>query len=228
MTPGRLVRLDAYNGGTASSTITLSCSGQPTVSAILAASQLATLTTNWVGTCSAVTIDSTNGWDTNFDNLVISSGVAPTSTPRPTSTPTSTPTAGGAAQTLTFDDLAPPGRPLNGQYPTNVADWGTNTWYLSRPWGQFTTNSVSFNGPSSTSAVVMFLSPRRPVRLDAYNGGSATATVTLACAGLPTVTATLAANTIQTISTGWTGACTGLTVSSSNGWFTNFDNIVVQ
>jgi hypothetical protein len=37
----------------------------------LSANQRATITTNFPTPCSTVTIRSTNGWDTNFDNLVI-------------------------------------------------------------------------------------------------------------------------------------------------------------
>lgn len=238
LSPGWLVQLDAYNGGTASSTISLSCAGQHTVTATLAVNQVTTIATHWSGMCSSTTIGSSNGWDTNFDNLVVSTSSAVTSTPTPTSTPTSTstpqltrtptPTLTSTTQTLTFDDLTNPGRPLNGQYPTNVAVWGTNVWYLSAPWGQFTTNSISFGRASATSASFTLVGGRRLVRVDAYNGGSTPSTVVLACTGLPTVTATVAPNHIASISTNWTASCNTVTVSSSNGWFTNFDNIVLQ
>ena len=62
---------DAFNGGNGSSTVTLQCAGQQTVTRTLTAGQLTTIQTNWSGTCGSVTISSTNGWDTNFDNLVI-------------------------------------------------------------------------------------------------------------------------------------------------------------
>jgi hypothetical protein len=39
----------------------------------VAPNTLVTISTGWTGTCTSVTIASTNGWDTNFDNLVISS-----------------------------------------------------------------------------------------------------------------------------------------------------------
>jgi hypothetical protein len=131
-------------------------------------------------------------------------------------------------QTITFDDLANPNRPLNGQYPSGVADWGTNVWFLSGAWGQFRTQSISFNGAGSTSANVTFLSARRLVRLDAFNGGTAPSTVALTCTGQPTVSVTLPAGAMQTISTGWAGACSVINFSSSNGWYTNFDNILIQ
>ena len=53
------------------STITLSCTGQPNRQMTLAVGQLSTIITGWGGTCPNVTISSTNGWDTNFDNLVL-------------------------------------------------------------------------------------------------------------------------------------------------------------
>jgi hypothetical protein len=40
------------------------------VSVTLAPNGLQTITTNWTGTCTTVTIGSTNGWDTNFDDLI--------------------------------------------------------------------------------------------------------------------------------------------------------------
>jgi hypothetical protein len=70
-TARRLVSLQAYNGGGAGTTITLSCSGQPNRQTTLAAGQQATVTTGWSGTCASVTIASTNGWDTNFDTFVL-------------------------------------------------------------------------------------------------------------------------------------------------------------
>jgi hypothetical protein len=44
----------------------------------LASGEIATISTGWPGTCSTVTITSTNGWDTNFDNLVLANGAPPT------------------------------------------------------------------------------------------------------------------------------------------------------
>lgn len=71
VTPRRLVSVLAYNGGAVSSTVTLACAGQPTKTVVLAPGQIATINTGWTGTCSTVTVGSSNGWDVNFDNLVI-------------------------------------------------------------------------------------------------------------------------------------------------------------
>jgi len=238
ITPRRLVRLDADNGGGSASTVTLACSGQPTVSATLGAGQVSTLSTNWTGVCSTVTVTSSNGWNTNFDNLVFDSPTPPTATSTPTSVSTSTPTSvsiptasptadSAASGTVTFDNLSNLNRALSGQYPTGVIDWGSNAWYLSSPWRLFGTNSISFNGGGPTSASFTFVStPRRVVRVDAMNGDSGPSSVTLSCAGQRTAMFTVNAGQLVTLSTGWTGTCPTITVTSSNGWHTNFDNLV--
>jgi hypothetical protein len=252
--PRRLASLQAYNGGGGSTTVTVSCPGQPTKTQNVAAGQVATLNTGWTGTCSSVTLTSTNGWDTNFDNLVLDAGsggttASPTTmatatqtatvaatrtasaTMSPTRTPaaataTRTPTASPAAQTVTFDDRAGQNQVLNGQYPAGVIDWGTNQWYLSAPWGLFTTKSMSFNGAGLTSASFSFVTPRRLVSLQAYNGGSVASTITLNCAGQPTRTQSVPAGQVAAINTGWSGTCASVTLASTNGWDTNFDNLV--
>ena len=220
VSPRVLTHVDAYNGGSSSSTVTLSCAGSPSVSIALGANQMTTISTGWSSACSSVTLGSSNGWSTNFDNLAFSSGSSPT--PSPTSTPAPN------SRTLTFDDLSNPNRVLNGQYPSGVIDWGSNAWWLSGPWGRFTTQSISFNGSGATSASFNFLSPGRVVQVDVYNGGNTTTTVSLACAGQPTATTTLAAGQVLTLSTNWSGTCSTVTINSSNGWDTNFDNLVIQ
>ena len=134
--------------------------------------------------------------------------------------------AAAGTTTVTFDDLTSPNRALTGEFPTGVIDWGTGAWYLSGPWGQFTTNSVSFPSASATSGSFTFVSPQRLVQLDAYNGGTGASTVTLTCAGQAARTQSVAASTRVTITTGWTATCPSVSVSSSNGWNTNFDSLV--
>jgi len=155
----------------------------------------------------------------------------------------------GLIQTVAFDDLTNPNRVLNGVYPSGVLDWGSNRWYLSGPWGLFRSNSVGFNGggltsaplevasswrsvgfngAGPTSAVFTFVGARTLASVDAYNGGGSASTITLSCTGQATVTRSLAARQTLTIATGWTGTCTAVTVGSSNGWDTNFDNFVLR
>src|SRR5207302_2918697 len=56
------------------------------------------------------------------------------------------------AVTVTFDDQPEQDKPLDGQYPGGVIDWGSGMWYVSGPWQQLTTRSVSFNGPGLSRA----------------------------------------------------------------------------
>jgi hypothetical protein len=235
--PARLIQVDADNGGSATSTISLTCPGQPTVQSSLAAGQLATIRTGWSAICSSLTVSSTNGWDTNFDNFVLDNSGSPppptstptrTSVPTATSTPVPTATPTPASRTITFDDAAGQNRQLNGQYPSGLIDWGQHNWYLSGPVGKFTTKSISFNGAGPTSKSFAFVGAHRLLALDAYNDGDTSTTLTIACKGQPTVTATLTARQLGTISTGWTGNCGTVTITSSNGWITNFDNLRVQ
>jgi hypothetical protein len=148
------------------------------------------------------------------------SGTAPAPTPTPTPAPS-------GSWVITFNDLTGQQRTLNGQHPPAVADWGTAGWWLAGPWGAFTTKSIGFNGPGMTSGTFTLLTPRRVYSIDAFNGGEDT-TVTLACPGQTTRQVTLTAGQLATISTNWTGTCTSVTITSTNGWDTNFDNIVLQ
>jgi hypothetical protein len=89
---------------------------------------------------------------------------------------------------------------------------------------------MSFNGANLTSGTLTFVgtTPHQLLQIDAANGGSTATTLTFSCAGQPTRQATLLANQAATITTNWSGACTTVTVSSSNGWYTNLDNIVIN
>ena len=166
------------------------------------------------------------------------SQAAPTATRTPTPQPgqptpgpaTATPTPGTPAQqTVSFDDdKSGQNQPLNGQYPAGVIDWGAGQRYHAGPYGLFTTKSASFAGPGQTSAAFTFGAPRRPVSVRAYNGGGGATTVTLACAGNTTRTQSVPAGQVATISTGWAAPCGGpVTVTSSHGWDTNFDDLVL-
>jgi hypothetical protein len=127
--------------------------------------------------------------------------------------------------TVTFDDLTP-NQPLNGQYPSGVINWGTNFWFVSGPYAQFTTNSISFWDGAATSANFTFVAPTGLISLQASNGGTVASTISLSCAGNPTKTQLVDVNQLITISTGWLNPCSVVTIASSNGWDTNFKNLV--
>jgi hypothetical protein len=130
--------------------------------------------------------------------------------------------------TITFDDAQGQNRMLGGDYPQGIINWGVNRWWLSGPWQSFTTKSVSFNGPSRTSGVFTFMTPRRLISIQAYNGGNTATNLTFSCLGQTTRQVTLAAGQIATVDIGWTGPCSNVTITSSNGYFTNFDNMVIS
>ena len=108
-----------------------------------------------------------------------------------------------------------------------MIDWGTSSWYLSGPFGAFTNQSIGFNGPGLTSGSFNFITPKTLASIDAYNGGSAGSTITLSCAGQPDVPVSLNSHQLTTIQTGWTAPCASVTVGSTNGWDTNFKNLVL-
>jgi hypothetical protein len=152
-----------------------------------------------------------------------------TRTPVPNATATPTPGANpSTATTVNFNNLSNPNRALTGQYPSGVIDWGSGAWYLSGPYSSFRTNSISFNGAGPTSASFSLPTARRVLGLDAVNGGTTSSTISLACSGNPTVQTRLSPGQSATIRTNWTGTCSKVSISSTNGWYTNFDNIVVQ
>jgi hypothetical protein len=117
-----------------------------------------------------------------------------------------------APATVTFDERPGQEQPLNGQYPAGLIDWGAGGWYHSGPWGAFSTRSVSFANASLAQGT--------------FRGGPGSATVTLSCGGQTAVVATVPAGQVITLATGWTGPCAIVTVGSSNGWDTNFDDLV--
>src|SRR5260370_6572573 len=94
--------------------------------------------------------------------------------------------------------------------------------------GLFTGQSVSFYGRAQTTANFGILGQFRLLSVDAYNGGSGSSTVTLNCPGQATVQTIVPAGQSLTLQTGWTGACSPVTVSSSNGYFINLKNLVIE
>ena len=134
-------------------------------------------------------------------------------------------------QTVTFDDTQghDMDSQLDGQLPSGLIDWGSGDWYLSGPWLNLERNSISFNGDDLSTASFKFVSPHTLMMLDAYNGGEDSSTVTLKCSGQPDKTVQVDAGELLTINTGWSGnTCSTVTISTSNGWYTNFDNLVLQ
>jgi len=150
--------------------------------------------------------------------------------PATTMTPSRVGVSSALAQSTTlvdFNDLSPYNVPLDGEYPIGVIDWGIGAWYLSGPYGDFTDQSIGFNGPGPTSADFEFVTDLRLIGFQASNGSDIASTVSASCSGQTTVTQTVPGNSLVTFSTGWFDGCSPVTLSSTNGWDTNFDNLIV-
>jgi hypothetical protein len=149
----------------------------------------------------------------------------PTNTPSATATSTNTPVPGPSA-TVTFNDATGQDRNLNGAYPTGLINWGTGQWFLSAPWGGFSTKSVSFTSGGTSRTFSFIGGAKRLVEFDAYNGSGVTATVGVQC-GSQTFSQSVPAGTLVHLLTGFTANCTTVTVGSTVGWDVNLDNLVV-
>lgn len=130
--------------------------------------------------------------------------------------------------TIDFNNHPLTNATMNGIFPANTINWGTNQWFISSPWGQFTTKSISFNSSGQTSGVFTFVTPKILTKLDLFNGGP-NGTVTIACSGNTTKVIPINSQQLLTgVTTGFTTACTTVTLTSTNGWNTNYDNIVIS
>jgi hypothetical protein len=145
----------------------------------------------------------------------------------------SPPTALPTQLTVDFNNLTNTNRLFRGQYPSGLMIWETesplstnSTWWLASPWGGFTTPSVSFTS-ERTSSRFRFLVSAHLVSLEAYNGGTGPSDVTLSCSGQESRSVTVEPEVLTTIHTGWTTPCSPVTIHSTNGWDTNFDDLVV-
>jgi hypothetical protein len=132
--------------------------------------------------------------------------------------------------TVTFDDQAGENRALNGGILDGLIDFGSGEWYLSGPWQALTSKSISFTEGAS-KGTLRFGAPQRLTGVLAYNGGQSESQVTLSCSGpgdpQASAVVTIPPGRQATIATGWEAPCASVTVTSSNGWDTNFDDLVL-
>ncbi len=173
-------------------------------------------------------------------------GPTPTRTPTPTPTRTPTPTPTGAPTptptgtiVLNFNNLPGNNSTLvtDGTHPPyqNIISWGTAGTLLTSPsWRKMTTNNLSYTG-NNTSTTFSFVdqngnpAPRKFISFKIFNGAGGSNTVTAKCNSTgPTTQFNVTANQLLTASTGWTGTCNTVTLTSPNGDYTNFDDFSVQ
>lgn len=127
---------------------------------------------------------------------------------------------------VTFDDphLAA-GTPLNGQYPSEVIDWGSDEWRIHVPDGAFGTFNLALTDPKAESAQFHFYWPRVFVGVDVYNGGQSEATVTIHSPEIRETSFTIKPGELRRIRTGWADPSTGVIFDLKNGEDLLFDNL---
>jgi hypothetical protein len=138
-----------------------------------------------------------------------------------------TTTSSDSTLTITFDSL-PGGQSLNGQFPSGMIDWGSGVWFVSSPWGGFAGNSISYSGPGFFTGSFRFLTRFRLLSIDAYNGDAGPTTLTISCPGQSSKQVVLVGGQLSTIATNWNDACSPVTIANTNGWNTNFANLVID
>lgn len=124
---------------------------------------------------------------------------------------------------VTFDDINPT-HPLNGAYAG--INWGTGVWDVDGPIRTDTTNSASFHTATQTSGTFSFNTPSILLSTGVESNSNQTALITLSCSGNNPVSISVAPNSTATLTTNWITPCTTVTVTSSNSWNTNLDNLV--
>ncbi|WP_227028034.1 DUF4082 domain-containing protein [Corallococcus soli] len=129
---------------------------------------------------------------------------------------------GAATNVVTFDAFDGADAPITGIHGPFY--FVHNKWYLGSPWGGFTTQSVSFNGGGVNQGELSIYGQRTVVGLDAFTW-DAGATLTVSCFNQPTRTFPLTQGQVTHVVTNWQGTCSSVTLATSNGWDTNFDNI---
>ena len=131
--------------------------------------------------------------------------------------------AGISSTTVTFDDQTA-NHVLNGTYAGIT--WSSNVWDVDGPITSDSTNSISFHSSTVTGGTFSFVSPQVLLSTQIESNSNMTAMITLSCAGNPTIDAQVAPGATATLTTGWQTPCTTVTVTSSNSWNTNLDNLV--
>jgi hypothetical protein len=127
--------------------------------------------------------------------------------------------------TLTFDNPhLPAGTPLQGEYPAALIEWTAGSWQSSAPAGAFGTFHVAAAGGAGRAAF-RFISPSVLAGIDAYNPGTAAATLRLRCAGGPDYQATLPARRVQRLVTGWQHSCSEVSVEFDGPLPVHLDNL---
>jgi hypothetical protein len=135
---------------------------------------------------------------------------------------------GGNAHPLyvTFDDphLAA-GTAVEGAYPSGVIDWPKGEWKIGIPDGKFGTFNLIPADPTPGKLDFTFHFPRIFAGIDAYNGGSSDATVTIRSENLLDVVVSIRPGELRRIRTLWKATSSQVTLELQHGENLRFDNL---
>jgi hypothetical protein len=131
---------------------------------------------------------------------------------------------------VTFDDphLAA-GTPLSCPYPGGVIDWEPGAWRIGPPVGGFGTFTLDLSEPAAQDGTqhgeLHFHGPFVFVGIDAYNGGTTDATVTLSAAEAREQTFTIKPGELRRLRTGWRDQTSRVSFAITKGEELHFDNL---
>jgi hypothetical protein len=127
---------------------------------------------------------------------------------------------------VTFDDphLAT-GTELGGAYPSGIIDWPQHEWKIGAPGGKFGTFHLLPAEANPQQLEFSFPAPRVFVGVDVYNGGTSEAIIAIKTDGAPDVSIHLKPGELQRVRTGWSEACSRVTVALQHGEGIRFDNL---
>ena len=127
---------------------------------------------------------------------------------------------------VTFDDPhLVAGTELGGLYASGVIDWPQHEWKIGTPGGKFGTFNLVPADPKAERLAFSFPAPRGFVGIDAYNGGSSEATVTIRSGQASPVVTTLRSGELRRIRTGWQEASSQVVIELKDGDGVRFDNL---
>ena len=132
-------------------------------------------------------------------------------------------------RTITFDDphLAA-GTLLKGDYPAGAIEWGRGQWRIHVPQGKFGTFNLALADPGEHIAEFRFYWPRVFVGFDAYNSGSAEATVVVRSPQMREVTFTIKPRELRRLRTEWPDASSKVVFEFKDGGGLIFDNFAYR
>jgi hypothetical protein len=126
--------------------------------------------------------------------------------------------------TVNFDNPAPgvtSDQPINGTF--QGINFGSSRWALEGPYGADSTNNIYFMSSSAKSAAFSFTTPSVLQSVAVFAGTSGT--MTLSDNLGQTVSKSISAGRMYTVSTGWTKSSTTVTLAYTAGWSLGVDNI---